>query len=112
MDVEKRQFGDHLRQLRSARRLTQEALAEKSGLAVDSVRRIELGRFSPSLETLRKLSGGLGLSVAGLFNGYDGPGKDNRPAEDLCDILRHQTPERLEMIRRVVDALLLDRGRN
>ncbi len=112
MDVVRRQFGAHLRHLRSSRRFTQEVLAEKSGLAVDSVRRIELGRFSPSLDTLTKLSEGLGLSVSGLFNGFDGPGEGNRSAEDLCNILRHLAPERLQLIRRVVDALLEDRKLN
>lgn len=64
-------FGEHIRSLRRARGLTQEAVAERSGLSVDTVRRLEAGTFSPSLDTLRKLCAGLDLMLSTLFESYE-----------------------------------------
>ncbi len=41
------------------------------GLSPDTIRRLERGEFSPSLDTLKKLIGGLGLSLSTLFLGYE-----------------------------------------
>ena len=79
------QFGSHLKQLRLQRKLTQEALAERAGLAVDSIRRIERGAFSPSLDTLGKLTEGLELSLSTLFDGAESA-HSNR-VKELCDFL-------------------------
>jgi transcriptional regulator with XRE-family HTH domain len=57
--------------LREVRRLTQEELAERSGLASDTIRRLEHQEFSPSLRTLRKVCMGLDLSVAAMFNSFE-----------------------------------------
>ncbi len=48
--MDERNFSDWLRQLRRARDLTQEALAEQVGCAVDTLRAIENGRRRPSRE--------------------------------------------------------------
>jgi transcriptional regulator with XRE-family HTH domain len=57
--------------LREVRRLTQEELAERSGLASDTIRRLEHQEFSPSLRTLRKVCMGLDLTVAAMFNSFE-----------------------------------------
>ena len=62
-----RLFGRHVRSCRRARGLTQEALADRSTLSADTIRRLEHGSFSPSLDTLRKLCTGLSLQLSTLF---------------------------------------------
>ncbi len=57
-------FGKKIRALRHKSGLTQDALAKRSTLSVDAVRRIEYGAFSPSLKTIRKLARGLNISAA------------------------------------------------
>ncbi|PRQ03417.1 HTH-type transcriptional regulator PuuR [Enhygromyxa salina] len=64
-------LGHHLRRLRKARGLTQSRLAELSGLSVDTIRRLEHDDFSPSLNTMRKLAGGLDLRLSALFEAMD-----------------------------------------
>src|SRR5687767_5920452 len=64
-------FGAHVKRLREVRRLTQEELATRSGLAADTIRRLEHQEFSPSLRTLRKVCKGLDLSVAAMFNSFE-----------------------------------------
>jgi transcriptional regulator with XRE-family HTH domain len=63
-------FGRFVQQLRKDRGLTQEQLAEHSGLAADTIRRLERGTFSPSLDTLTKLTVGLRIDLEVLFTGF------------------------------------------
>jgi len=50
-----------------ARGLTQELLAEKTGLSVDFIGMIERGERAPSFETLEILAKALKVVVADLF---------------------------------------------
>ena len=98
-----RRFGEHLRRLRGARSLTQEALAERSDLSVDAIRRIERGALSPTLETVNKLSGGLDLSLQTLFQTFERPRLDH--AALVCDYLCTRSPREVRLVWRVVQAL-------
>ena len=51
--------------------MTQEVLAESSRLAADTIRRLEHGSFSPSLDTLRKACNGLDIRLSTLFESYE-----------------------------------------
>jgi transcriptional regulator with XRE-family HTH domain len=104
----RRKFGAHVRVLRQARQLTQEALAERSDLSVDAVRRIERGGFSPSLDTLHKLSAGLQVSLQTLFDSF-GHERRDRVAE-ICDFLSRRSGSELSVAWRVLRAMF-DEGR-
>ena len=81
-------FGKHIRSLRKARGLTQEALAKRSQLAADTIRRLEHGSFSPTLTTVRKLSGGLGIQLSTLFESMSAGDGRNVDLETLIGLLR------------------------
>jgi transcriptional regulator with XRE-family HTH domain len=49
-------LGARLRELRRARALTQEELAEKAGVSPSTIVDIERGKHEPQIRTLRKLS--------------------------------------------------------
>lgn len=49
---------------REAAHLSQEQLAEKSGVSRITISRIETGRISPSLKTLSRLAQAMGKRVA------------------------------------------------
>jgi len=83
-------FSQHVRQLRRARNLTQEALADRSGLSADSIRRLEHGSFSPSLDTLVKLCIGLDLLLSTFFSAFEL--LDNDIARELIDLLNRRSP--------------------
>jgi predicted ATPase/DNA-binding XRE family transcriptional regulator len=57
-------FGAWLRQIRAARDLTQEALAEAVGCATQTIRSLELGRRRPSREMAERIASVLGLPPA------------------------------------------------
>ena len=100
---EGRKFGRHVRSLRRARGLTQEVLAERSGLSADTIRRLEHGSFSPSLETLRKLCVGLDLQLSTLFEAFElGARNESR---ELVDLLAFRTSRELVLATRVLRAL-------
>ena len=67
-------LGGRIKALRLERDLQQRQLAEKAGLTPSMVSQIESGRLTPSLNTLGKIAGALGVSIATLFDGQ-GPAR-------------------------------------
>ncbi|MGE0422143.1 MAG: helix-turn-helix domain-containing protein [Reyranellaceae bacterium] len=63
-----RRIGARVRDLRAARGLTLEALAERSGVSRSMISVIERGESSSTAALLEKLAGGLGVSLASLFD--------------------------------------------
>ena len=58
---------DHpLKRLRQERLLTQEELAAQAGITVSTLSRIETGKTSPRLRTIRDLAQALGISPGTL----------------------------------------------
>lgn len=60
-------LGPRIKALRTERALQQRQLAEKAGLTPSLLSQIESGRLTPSIHTLGKLAGALGVSIASLF---------------------------------------------
>ena len=59
--------GHGLRKLRSEHNLSIRALAEKSGLAVNTLSLIENGKTSPSCSTLQQIATALGVPITAFF---------------------------------------------
>jgi len=97
-----RAFGRHVRGLRKARGLTQDVLAEQGGLSPDTIRRLEHGAFSPSLDTLRKLCVGLDLRLSTLFESYE-LGECNEMRE-LIDLIATRSRKDIGPVLRVMRA--------
>jgi transcriptional regulator with XRE-family HTH domain len=62
-------FGERVATLRQKRGLTQDQLADKTTLSVDTIGAIEQGRRWARLTTLHKLAKGLGVPTDELFKG-------------------------------------------
>jgi DNA-binding XRE family transcriptional regulator len=60
-------IGSRLRSVRKSMGLTQEQVASRSGIPQESLSRIETGQRQPRIETLRRLSAGLGMGVPELL---------------------------------------------
>lgn len=61
-------LGRRIKYLREAAHLTQEKLAEKSGISLDYLGKIEVNINKPGLKTLIKLSNALNLPIRILFD--------------------------------------------
>ncbi|WP_028571439.1 PAS domain S-box protein [Desulfonatronum lacustre] len=66
-----RRFGERLRYYRSLQRLTQSGLAEKVGLSLKQISRIERGLSTPSFALLEKLCRALDIAPVTLFLFHD-----------------------------------------
>lgn len=60
-------FGTALREWRIRQQLTQEQLAERSGLSYKFIGEVERGRGNPTLKTIARLAGALGLGIGDLM---------------------------------------------
>jgi transcriptional regulator with XRE-family HTH domain len=60
-------FGKRIAALRLKRNLTQDQLADKAGLSIDTISAIERGRRWARLTTLHQLARGLGTTTDELF---------------------------------------------
>ena len=64
-------FGERVRQVRLQKGITsQEYLAELSGLHRTFIGRVERGETNITLENIRKIAAGLGISLAELFEPF------------------------------------------
>jgi transcriptional regulator with XRE-family HTH domain len=71
-EARQRAFGGALRRTRRSLDVTQDELAERTGISRNHVSDMERGLVNPTLETLWRLADGLGVHVAVLV--------DDRPA--------------------------------
>lgn len=68
LEKEQRLLGNRIIELKQRNSVSQRNLAEKSGLSVRIIRRIEKGEANPELKTLLKLAMGLEIRLSGLFD--------------------------------------------
>ncbi len=62
-----REFRQHVRRLRTARGLSQEALAMRARVTREYIARLEAGLHDPQLSTLKRLARALRVSAAELI---------------------------------------------
>lgn len=63
------EFNERLRAVRKEKGLTQAELAEKAGIAVNSVRLYESGKVTPKLDTIARIAGAMGLTASDFVDG-------------------------------------------
>ncbi len=61
------QFGARLKRLRAQCKMTQEQLADATGLTIESISNIERGIFGPRFDNLEKIAAALNIEVKRLF---------------------------------------------
>ncbi len=61
-------IGKRIKQLREERNLTQEKLAEKSGLSIDYIGKIEVNINQPGLKALIKIADALKVQLKEIFD--------------------------------------------
>src|SRR5687768_2209487 len=71
-----------VRQLRAARAMSLEALAERSGVSRSMISLIERGEANPTAVVLEKLAGGFDITLAALF---ERPGVSADPVSRRAD---------------------------
>jgi transcriptional regulator with XRE-family HTH domain len=64
-------FAANVKRLRRERKLTQEALADKAGLNLTDIARIETVRRDPGIKVVAKIAHGLGVPASKLLEGVE-----------------------------------------
>jgi len=99
-------FRTRLIQLRRAQKLTQQVLADETGLHVNQIRRYEAGTNEPTLEVLVRLAKTLHVSLDALV--FDEG--ERGPSEDLAlqfEALNHMPEAERYIVKAVLDSLIL-----
>jgi len=103
----KRELGLRLQKLRESQRLTQQDMAELTGMTVEGVGRIERAVQEPRLTTLYRLSRGLRLTLAALldFDRLPAPTTHRDDVEAVARFLDDQTPSRVAKARAILELI-------
>ncbi|MFD2881591.1 helix-turn-helix domain-containing protein [Paenibacillus rhizoplanae] len=81
--------------------LSQEQLAERSGLHTNYVGQVERGEKNLTLETLEKVVGGLHISLEELFR-YIGPMEQKDALSQIIELLVERSSVDQEMVLRIL----------
>jgi transcriptional regulator with XRE-family HTH domain len=105
VDPRRAWFCGRVRAVRLMLGLGQEALGERARLDPNTIRRIELGYFSPTLDTLTKLARGLSVRPAFLLD-TDGPPADDDEIRLLVATLQGKPTSVVRLAVRAAQAIV------
>jgi transcriptional regulator with XRE-family HTH domain len=108
--VEKR-LGRRVADQRKRAGLTQAQLAERVGVATETVSRLERGSAIPSLARLEAVASALGVETHELFRTLDRESQKDRALSRLLAAARRGSAADVEALAEVVDRLLGHFGR-
>lgn len=108
IDVDtKRLIGIRIKNLRQSRGLSQEGLAEKTGISPKYLSSIERGKENPTLDTLLKLANSLNVEIFEIFNiSHEGKSAKELKAF-LGGLIKSSDEERLKLAAKIMRAIYL-----
>lgn len=101
-----KKLGTHLKKSREDRNLTQERLADLSGVAVRTISKIECGKMNPSFEILYILVSHLGMSFDSLFAPTDS--QSDTDIQEIALLYRNCSRQGQRLILASTRALVLE----
>ncbi len=87
--------------LRSALGVTQAIFAEKVGLSEEYIRKLELRKNTPSVESLFKIAKGLNLSIHDLLDFDQLKTERNEAMDTILIMLQTRKPEDIKLLHEV-----------
>lgn len=105
MKITKEILGARIKELRKAKGLSQEQLAEKVDIEAKHVSRLELGKNYPSITTLEQIADALNVEMIDILQvGHHLPKK--QLSANITKMLKEADDEKLRMIEKVVRAIV------
>ncbi len=101
----KRLIGARIKSLRRGRGLTQEKVAERTGLSVNYLSRIERGLENPTLDTLLGLAKALKVEPLDLFT-FEHEADPRRLRQSLVRLVSEAKDDQISQAAKVLRALL------
>jgi len=102
-------FGSNVRNQRKATGITQEALAERADVTMETIGKIERGVAAPTFATAEKIARALEINVISLFGvgGSDLPdGERRRLFAGINHSLSGMNNDQLARVGKIIDAFL------
>ena len=99
-------LGNYIREKRQCAGMSQERLAEKSGLSPNTVSRIEGGQMAMSMETFRKIVKALGLDANVLLGATELTEGDEEELQGLFCRMRYLKQRERKVVLETVTALI------
>jgi len=101
----KRLIGLRIRAVRNSKNLTQEQLAERTGITPQFLGNIERGKENPTLNTFISLSEALGVELGEIFHLLES--EDPKKAKSLIqDKIQKADDEKIKLISKLVSAVV------
>ena len=96
-------LGDRIKTLRKLRGWTQENLAEQAKVSVQHVGEIERGDGNPTLQSLERLSKGLGLTVSQLLAVEEPEQEKELLQGQVIDVVKEMPTTELKLLQNVIN---------
>lgn len=101
--------GERIRKARTSRKMTVSALGEASGLSKGFISQVESGRSNPSIDSLGRIAGALGLGLSDLLHDALMPRQVEAPGLSLPEVFRTGgRGERSTSVRSLIDTALAE----
>ncbi|BCB96118.1 hypothetical protein JZK55_10400 [Dissulfurispira thermophila] len=105
MKTTKELLGARIKELRKAKRLSQEQLSEKINIDPKHLSRIEVGKSYPSLDTLEKIAMALDVEIKELFE-FIHHTTTKELNKNINKLLKKTDDEGLRLILKIVRAIV------
>ena len=99
-------LGRRMARFRKASGLTQEQLAGRLSVALETISRMERGVNVPSIRTLGKIAAALGIPVQELFTTEGGASEKDRELEELMTLMKRRQAGEIRLVRENASLLL------
>ena len=97
--MDKKEVADRIRELREARGMTQNALANAAGVSPTYIYQLERGEKSPTVEYLDHICWGLGVTIRDFFGEPELDGEIAAIFSELNEQQRHLLAELIKSLR-------------
>ena len=97
--MDKMEVGERIRELREARGMTQNALANAAGVSPTYIYQLERGEKSPTVEYLDHICWGLGVTIKDFFGESELNGEIAAIFSELNERQRHLLAELIKSLR-------------
>ena len=105
MKTTKELLGARIKELRKAKRLSQDELSEKINIDPKHLSRIEVGKSYPSLDTLEKIAKALNVEIKDLFE-FMHLSRSKELTDNISKLLKEADEGELRLLFKLISAVL------
>lgn len=99
-------LGIRVRSLRNAQKISQEKLAEMSGVDPKYIGLIERAQTNPSINTLSRIVDSLGISLSELFSFSESRGIDETSIFEVANLIKEVNLNDIELVKNVLTEMV------